>query len=497
MAVYVIVFKKPAEPGSMVPPTDTKPVTSIKDYQDITKVFRSKLLASDKVICSHNVKGDETEIIYDTTLENKRKVCFTGIKFTGSSLRREVPVDKLDQDTVVYFIDGEEILQNVINRVSDGDVISLIQDTVVDSPLTCPDDKKVVIDLCGSNIICNFDGEATSSPNITIKNSIESQGIIRRQYSVVNKGNVLELNPITQSAADVIALANDGDIVVLPAGEYGDINVSKGITISAKYDETTDTFEDVVLGGTITVCAEEGYVEINRVTIKGATSPTGTGATNTTAVGSAITVVGGCDFAVRGCTIENISNFYNIIRVETAGIVALDDITFEKNDCYNAVEFGGNTLVKNGTSVKGCVFKEGCCTHCAVSMFSFDNKAVVTFSNNVLDTDDNAFRFSNTNNATATIKMLNNVWKKTAAYDATEVYDAKQCGSKYYAGLFFFQKYIDVMDFSTMTVIATNNKFNDKVVTAEYAENAEDQLYYVYMNKPTWVMTKPVVKITE
>lgn len=497
MATYVIVFKKPKNPGEVTPPDGKKPVTSLKDYQDITKVFKSRLLASDKAICSHNVEGDEMELIYNKTLENKQKVCFTGIKFTGNSLRREVPADKIDKDTVVYFIDHEEILQNVINRVSDGDVISLIESIEIPSPLTCPDDKKVTIDLCGCDINCAFDGEATKSSNITIKNSIEGQGVIGKGYSTVNKGELHEVDPVSQTAAEVIAAATAGDVVILPAGEYGDVSVKNGITIAAKYDPATQKYADVVLSGKVDINAESGIVELNHVKLANSTSAEGTGAGKNAAKGSAVSVSGDCDLHIKGCTVENVNNFYNIIKVDTTGAVVIDGVTFGANGSYNGIEFGLNTPVKDGTTIKNCTFKKGCCGHCGVSMYAYEEGATVHFIGNTLETDDNQFRFSNSNNAAVTINMTDNVWNKTEAYDATAQYEAGQCTAKYYAGLFFFQQYIETMDLSKITVNAKNNKFKDKVVTAEYTENAEEQLFYTYMDNKAWVLSRPTVNIVQ
>lgn len=496
MATYVIVFKKPKKPGENIPPEDKKPVTSIKDYQDITKVFKSRLLASNKAICSHNVDGDEMELIYNKTLENKKKVCFTGLKFTGNTLRREVPVDKLDKDTVVYFIDHEEVLQNVINKASDGDVISLIDSVEIHTPLTC-DGKKVEIDLCGCDINCAFDGEATTSPNITIKNSIEGMGVISKAYSSTNKGEVHVVDPVSQSAAEVVAAAAPGDIVVLPAGEYGDISTNNGITIAAQYNAETKTYDEVVLSGKVTVAAESGTVELNHVKLANNTSTEGTGSGKNAAKGSAVSVAGSCDVQLKDCTVENMNNFYNVIKIDTTGKVVIDGVTFGKNSSYNGIEFGLNTLVGNGTTIKNCTFEEGCMAHCAVSMYAYEDGAVVNFIGNILETDDNQFRFSNSNNANVTINMTDNVWKKTEAYDATAQYNDGRCTAKFYAGLFFFQQYIETMDLSKITVNAKNNKFNDKVVTAEYTENAEEQLFYTYMDKTAWVMTRPTVNILQ
>ena len=497
MATYVIVFKKPKNAGEAIPPEDKKPVTSIKDYQDITKIFRSKLLASDRAICSHNVDGDETELIYNSTLENKRKVCFTGIKFTGNTLRREVPVEKLDKDTVVYFIDSEENLQNVINKVSDGDVISLIEPVEITAPLACPDNKKIDIDLCGCDIICGFDGEVTTSPNITIKNSIEGQGAITKEYSTTNRGEIHEVNPISQTAAEVIEAASAGDIVVLPNGEYGDINVNKGVTISAKYNKETKQYDDVVLSGNITVNAESGTVELNHIKIANNTSAEGTNSNKANAKGSAVAVSGDCNLNIKGCTVSGMANFYSIINIDTTGSVLIDGVTFDKNSSYNLIEFGMKTLIKNGTTIRNCVFKEGCGTHCGVSMYSFEDGGVINFIGNTVENDDNQFRFSNANNASVTINMTDNVVKKTAACDALSQYTSGQCTSKYYAGLFFLQQYKADMDLSKITINSKNNKFNDKVITEMVTENAEDQLYYVYMDKAEWIMSKPTVNIIQ
>ena len=502
MATYVIVFKKPKTVGGKLVLPENKPgeapVTSLKDYRDIRNIFQSNLLVGDKVICSHNLEGDETELIYNKTLEGKKKVCFTGMKFTGNSLRREVPVDRLDKDTIVFFIDSNEILQNIINRAGDGDVISLLDNIEIPSPLTCPDDKKIEIDLCGCNISYQFDGEITSSPNITIKNSIQGQGVINKGYSSVNNGEIHTVDQNTQTVAEVVAAANAGDVVVLPAGEYaGDLNLNKGITICGVYDAETGEYADVTLSGKIAITAETGTVELRHVKIGDNTSAEGTGSGKTTAKGRGVEISGGCDVTLKACTVDKMDNYYSVMLVDTAGKVVIEDCVFDVNNSYNCIEFNIKTVVADGTTIKNCTFKEGCCSHCAVSMYSYEDGATVNFIGNTLEHDDNQFRFSNANDAHVTINMTDNVWLKTGAYDAAKYFESGQCTSKVFAGLFFFQQYLETMDLSKMTVNAKNNKFNDVVLTKGNAEVAEEALYYVFMDKAAWIMSRPTVNILQ
>ena len=130
-------------------------------------------------------------------------------------------------------------------------------------------------------------------------------------------------------------------------------------------------------------------------------------------------------------------------------------------------------------------------------MYSYEDGATINFIGNTLEHDDNQFRFSNANGARVTINMKDNVWLKSGAYDATRYFEAGQCTSKIFAGLFFFQQYLETMDHSKMTVNAKNNKFNDLMPVRGDAETAEELLYYVYMDNASWIMSMPTVNILQ
>ena len=182
MASYTIVFKKPKKKGDPVCNHHGDHVTDLNDYKYIRNVFQSNLMTNGgKYISLRDFNEDyDKEEIFAGSREGKKKVSFSdNIRFTPHCLRGEVTEERLDKDTTVYFIDSETLLQTAIDAAADGDVISLLEDEIVPVPLTC-EDKVVVIDMCGSNILCKFDGEVEVSDNLSVKNTIPSSGEIKK-----------------------------------------------------------------------------------------------------------------------------------------------------------------------------------------------------------------------------------------------------------------------------------------------------------------------------
>ena len=130
-------------------------------------------------------------------------------------------------------------------------------------------------------------------------------------------------------------------------------------------------------------------------------------------------------------------------------------------------------------------------------MYCYEDGATVNIIGNHFDYSGNAIRFSNSNNANVAINIEDNTYSETDPTDATTYMENGYTTAKTWAGLFFFQQYTETMDLSGITVNAKNNKLGDKVVTGELVDNYEDQLYYTYMDKNTWTMTRPTVNIVE
>ena len=251
----------------------------------------------------------DKEEIFAGSREGKKKVSFSdNIRFTPHCLRGEVTEERLDKDTTVYFIDSETLLQTAIDAAADGDVISLLEDQIVPVPLTC-EDKVVVIDMCGSNILCKFDGEVEVSDNLSVKNTIPSSGEIKKyeepdtptepEESVDPDPVPEEKDTVTmvagQSIADALAKVNESGKIVLPSETTITENFTIDKEVSIVGDGTT------VLTGTIRVAADHGKVNIEGVKFLDTQSSTGTGSGKRNSSGNMIYLTSKADLEIKNC----------------------------------------------------------------------------------------------------------------------------------------------------------------------------------------------------
>ena len=503
MASYTIVFKKPKKKGDPVCNHHGDHVTDLNDYKYIRNVFQSNLMTNGgKYISLRDFNEDyDKEEIFAGSREGKKKVSFSdNIRFTPHCLRGEVTEERLDKDTTVYFIDSETLLQTAIDAAADGDVISLLEDQIVPVPLTC-EDKVVVIDMCGSNILCKFDGEVEVSDNLSVKNTIPSSGEIKKYEEPetptepeepVDPDPVPEdKNTVTmvagESSADALAKVNESGKIVLPS----DTTITENFTIDKEVSIVGDG--TTVLTGTIRVAADHGKVSIEGVKFLDTQSSTGTGSGKRNSSGHMIYLTSNADLEIKNCTISNIKYFYSVIgSAGETGSITLDHLIISTNECYHILEAMGKTP---NAVVKNCTVAADACTHNVFNFYDFVEGAKIELLNNEFGYSGNAYRFSNISNAAITVDITDNIMHATDMADNTEGYEANKATSPWWSGIMILQKYTETMDFSKMVFNITNLKLGDTVLTGVDPKTAEEQAWYSIVDNAEWGISVPTVNI--
>lgn len=309
-----------------------------------------------------------------------------------------------------------------------------------------------------------------------------------------DESNILVDIGVANPLNTALAKAKEGDKVYLPKGEYTEpVTLDKAVTISALPNKD-GSYPEVVLTQSVNVNAQTGTVDIENITFRCLTSPDGTGGTKTTAKGYGVEIKGACDCVMKNVVFDETKNYYNALFITTTGKVDLDGLVFDKGTYYHPIEIGTETRVKDGLSIKNCVFKEGY-THNAISMYQYEDNANITIENNEFYYSGNALRFSNVNNAHANINIKDNVYRSTdptpvgSLGNAACYYGNEQTPVTTYAGLSIFQNYTGTQDFSLMNVTMDNNYYapfeGDAIKVSAESFNTLAQPYYVWVDNKT------------
>ena len=123
-----------------------------------------------------------------------------------------------------------------------------------------------------------------------------------------------------------------------------------------------------------------------------------------------------CDnFTLTNCEFTACSKSYNIVNIACAGEVVIEGNTFistDKSNVHNAIEFSQNTSKKvTDVTIQDNLFKKGCCGNNGISLFQFEDNAIVNIKNNHFELSANAVRLSNySSSKNIKINCINNVY---------------------------------------------------------------------------------------
>lgn len=427
------------------------------------------------------------------------------IGLTKACDKDEKVKDKKDKKPVAVIEDDNNLkdLDNDINEVTIySEIKQLTYEVAIDesktetiaceeiivSDSTAPVVTGVRDGEVGSSFIINAMDDKTETSNLIVKIDNEDYTLgeeytINGDHTLVvadEAGNKTIINFTVaiivvdgaDEAADlnsIIANADAGDIIYLSSNVYENINIDKSIIIRGYDNSSINSFINIT-NGDVTL---DG-VNINNT--MGAIAYSGTSLTfiKVDTTGSFTlknSVIEGNDFTAR-----------NAITINNASSVEITGNTFGDSlypgSVYNYIEFGGNTIVKNGTNISNNKFTSSSCTHNQINMYKFEENALININNNYFEKSANALRIANRNNATATINMIGNKYDKTDSDFA-------------WAGLFLAQPWDpSVEDFSTITINVENLIGPGGNLMINNVPNTINQIYY------TWnTTTTPIVNI--
>ena len=210
-----------------------------------------------------------------------------------------------------------------------------------------------------------------------------------------------------ETIADALPVLEDGDTLTLSAGTYSEpISITKAVNIVGAPGEK------VQIGAPMSISADRGSVLLKNLAISRIESSDGTGFDNLTAKGNAVEITGGCDVTLNNVTVTEVDNFYNVINIDTTGRVEITECEFDECDSYRMIEIASdNGIVKDGTIIQNTVF--GKVTENTISMYKFEENAVVTIKDCVFKKSSNAVRVSNASDVNATINFENITYLET------------------------------------------------------------------------------------
>jgi hypothetical protein len=335
--------------------------------------------------------------------------------------------------------------------------------------------KKVSID----SILIDCSSEYTTNMiQIPIKNIKDFKA--DRYIDEIYQGETHIVNEET-TLTEAYEEAEAGDTILIAAGTYDtELTIDKPIRITAKKDDEGN-YEEVIFNKGLTIDCSSGVVEIDHVTFKDISSPSGTGSSRNAAKGYGVTIISG-ECNLHDNQFINFNNYYSNIIINTESPVTIKDNVFDEGSSYHVIEWGTKTPVASGTVITGNTFGN-IATHNVISLYSYEDNAEITITDNYFAYSANAIRLSNTNNATASINISNNVYKETDSIIE-------------YAGLLIIQAYTEGQDFTKLTITFKNNRYepNDKesyVLTEQ--NNGTIQAYYVFFDNSSWATSEPIV----
>lgn len=394
--------------------------------------------------------------------------------------------DNSNTNQVVIYSEIKQLDYEVTKEESKTETVTEKEIIVSDS--TAPVVTGVRDGEVGSSFIINAMDDKTETSNLIVK--IDNEDYTLGEEYTINGDHTLVVADeagnktiihftiaiIVVDGADeaadlnsIIANADAGDIIYLSSNVYENINIDKSIIIRGNDNSSINSFINIT-NGDVTL---DG-VNINNT--MGAIAYSGTSLT-------LIKVDTTGSFTLKNSVIEgNDFTAKNAITINNASSVEITGNTFGDSlypgAVYNYIEFGANTIVKNGTNISNNKFTSSSCTHNQINMYNFEENALININNNYFEKSANALRIANRNNATATINMIGN------KYDETDSAFA-------WAGLFLAQPWDpSVEDFSTITINVENLIGPGGNLMINNVPNTINQIYY------TWnTTTTPIVNI--
>lgn len=286
----------------------------------------------------------------------------------------------------------------------------------------------------------------------------------------------------SKTITDGLPLAQDGDIVGLLAGTYEeDFNVSEGLTITGPTDDG-----EAIITGVVTADVDDSQLILEKLSYKNTTSPEGTGSSELEAKGNGISITGTSEVTLSDLKVQNNSNFSNVLSIKNTGVVRIKDSEFGNNDSYHVIDFGEDAKVANGTVIKNVKFGRNAGD--VISMYDFEDEAVITIKDCDFDLSSNAIRISNVSNAKVTINIENVTYHATSVEPTT-------------AGLIVFEDFTDNQDFSNVTVNFKNVGYQPeggaRVVFTGKTHETAGQLYYIKATSGEYEGGQPVTTFSE
>lgn len=274
----------------------------------------------------------------------------------------------------------------------------------------------------------------------------------------------------TNTIDDLIADAQEGDTILLGEGVFAEpIKFEKNVTVAgAYYDVPVNPQQrnknklsaETIVSGAVTT-ESTNPIDINGVAVTGSALLNDFSHNN--------------DITVKNCLFYDIDTGtkrdYLIRTGNNAGKLIvegnyfgkslhnIDQETGNRKEVYNLFELAGP--VKDGTSISGNYFEQGCSVHNDINIYDVEDQAVINIEDNVWEKSANAIRIGIKGDKTCTINIRNNVYMST-----DEEYPE-------YAGLVLIQPYgKQTTTMAHVTINIENTTHND-----------DHQLFYLYAGK--------------
>lgn len=163
------------------------------------------------------------------------------------------------------------------------------------------------------------------------------------------------------------------------------------------------------------------------------------------------------------------------ILLKTTGKVVIEGCTFDgiSKAYYNVIEFGQDTVVKDGTSFINNTFVGTSMRHNAINIFTEEENSTIYLTGNsfidLLTSDTNAIRISDYTDAAVTFEIKDNIYSYVAASNDT-IYDGFALIQQNKGGI------------ANISLHFKNLLVNGKVATSNNQET-HNQVYYIFSNK--------------